>query len=193
MLNRDGPFFIPYICPMKIQKLALDDLELLQYVGRASYAPYYPHIWYPGGVDWYMELCFGTENLRADFADPNLEYWIARDETSNEIIGFLKLGLHKGPPQGGSENGLYLEKIYLMPAFFGKGLGQPLIAFAENRAGQLGRDFIWLMVMKTGPKQVYERAGFRVIGEEGIPFELLREEERGLWVMFKALNPAFQI
>lgn len=148
----------------------------------------YTHLWQPGGLDWYMEHCFGIENLTAEFADANIEYLLATDQTDGQTIGFLKLVLQKPMPGGQSANALYLEKIYLLPAFFGRGIGQNLLQFVLEKAVQLGREAVWLMVMKTGPRKVYERAGFKTVGEMPIDFELLHEHERGLWVMVKWLK-----
>lgn len=164
------------------RQLFLADLLLTQQVGRETYEPYYPHIWKPGGLDWYMERCFGVETLATELVDPNLEYWLALDG-NGQIVGFLKLVLKKPIPDHPLENALYLEKIYLMPTFFGKGAGQHLIEFAKQRAIKLCREAIWLMVMKCGPVAAYERAGFQTIGETYWDFELLKKEERGGWTM----------
>ncbi|MFN0034034.1 MAG: GNAT family N-acetyltransferase [Saprospiraceae bacterium] len=168
--------------------LLLPDLALAQKVGRETYEPYYRHIWQPGGLDWYMERCFGAETLAAELADPNTEYWLAEDEAV-QTVGFLKLILQKPVHGYPLDNALYLEKIYLMPAFFGKGAGQVAIQFAKQRAAELGREAIWLMVMKSGPVWAYERAGFRTVGEVQWDFELLKEEERGGWVMVAEIAP----
>ena len=90
-----------------IRKLTIEDLPLMQYVGRATYEPYYPHIWKSGGLDWYMEKCFGTEALRADFADPGKEYLLASD-TEGQVVGFLKVILHRQAPGTNISNALFL-------------------------------------------------------------------------------------
>ena len=171
---------------MHIRQFTASNLALLQYIGRATYEPYYPHLWKPGGLDWYMEHCFGDAALQRDFADPNIEYLLASN--SDQPIGLLKLLLEKPVPGGHCDNALYLEKIYLMPDFFGKGIGQKLLEYVLNRARALGREAVWLQVMKSGPRKVYEKAGFEAIGEAPIDFELMLEEERGLWVMRKKIN-----
>ena len=171
----------------RIRKLGIGDLSLMQYVGRATYEPYYPHVWKPGGLDWYMEKCFGTEVLTAWFADPDNEYLLASDE-QDRIIGFLKIILQKPAPHTGIANALYLEKIYLMPDFFGKGAGRQLIEWAAEKARNLGREALWLEVMKTGPVKAYEQAGFENVGATRFEHDLLREEERDGWVMLRRLE-----
>jgi ribosomal protein S18 acetylase RimI-like enzyme len=169
-----------------IRKLTLHDLSLLQYVGRAAYEPYYPHVWKSGGLEWYMEKCFGKETLTVELADPNIEYFLASDP-AGQTVGFLKLILQKTVEGTNIENALYLEKIYLMPAFFGQGAGQKLMEQVMEKARTLCREAVWLMVMKTGPVRAYEQAGFENIGPTRFEYELLREEERDGWVMLKKL------
>jgi len=169
-----------------IRKLTAADLPLMQYVGRATYEPYYPRVWKPGGLDWYMEKCFGTRVLEADFSDPEKEYLLATD-ARGQIIGFLKIILQKQAPGTSIENALYLEKIYLMPAYFGKGAGQELIAWVVEKARALGREAVWLEVMNSGPVRAYERAGFENIGPTRFEHELLLEHERDGRVMLRRL------
>jgi ribosomal protein S18 acetylase RimI-like enzyme len=176
---------------LNIRKLRPADLPLLQYAGRATYEPYYPHLWKPGGQDWYMEHCFGTEILERELLDANIDYLLAYTAAgSNELVGLLKLILEKPVPGGLCANALYLEKIYLMPDFFGRGIGQELLEYVLERARALGREAVWLQVMKTGPRQVYEKAGFETVGEAPIDFDLMKEEERGLWVMWRQCSGA---
>jgi len=167
-----------------IRKLTLDDLSLLQFVGRATYEPYYPHVWKPGGVEWFMEKGFGTEVLKNELADPNIEFLLATD-SGGQVVGLLKLILLKPLPDSPISNALYLEKIYLMPAYFGKGAGRELMNWTVEKARELSREAVWLLVMKTGPVRAYERAGFENIGPTRFENDFLLEEEKDGWVMVK--------
>ena len=181
------PLVEPHAEPrFSLKKLNPDDLALLQCVGRATYEPYYLHIWHPSGMDWYMERCFGVAALRHDFADPNIVYYLATDSTA-QIVGFLKFVLQKPLPSGSIADALYLEKIYLMPDWFGKGAGQQLIEWAVEQATAMGREAVWLQVMKTGPYRAYERAGFHIVDETRFEFDLLKEEQRGGWTMMRRI------
>ncbi|MCB0527012.1 MAG: GNAT family N-acetyltransferase [Saprospiraceae bacterium] len=172
---------------LRIKKLTADDIPLLQYVGRATYEPYYRHIWKPGGLDWYMEYCFGAKVLGPALADPGVEYLLAGD-AEGAIVGFMKIVLQKPVPHTGILNALYLEKIYLMPDFFGKGAGQELLKWVvAEKAVPPGREAVWLEVMQSGPVRAYERAGFENIGPAYFGHELLIEHERDGWVMLKRL------
>jgi GNAT superfamily N-acetyltransferase len=171
---------------LQLRLLGPADLELLQYVGRASYEPYYPHVWYEGGLEWYMERCFGAPTLRSELADPGVRYYLATD-AGGQLAGFLKLLPHKPVPGTDINKALYLEKIYLMPAFFKTGAGQRLIEWTLEQARTSGFEAVWLQVMRTGPVRAYEKAGFEITGATRFEFDLLRAEERDGWVMLKML------
>lgn len=170
----------------QLRRLGPSDLTLLQQTGRATYLPYYPHVWYPGGQEWYLEKCFNDATLSTELADPNVEYLLAMDGEGKKV-GFLKLLLLKPPPEGLEPNALFLGKIYLFPDYFGRGLGRLLLIQVEEKALALGRRLIWLQVMRTGPVQAYEKAGFQILSPTRFEHALLLESERDGWIMGKFL------
>ena len=168
---------------MIIKKPSPADLKELQDIGIRSYLPHYTHLWKAGGVDWYMRRCFADEVLQFELSDPNIEYYIAQAEGEN--IGILKLVLHKPLPDSAIENALYLEKIYFVKEWTGKGVGRELMEFVFNRAKELKRDCVWLMAMDTSEKPIasYERAEFVIHSRTRLDFEIMKEEFRGMVVM----------
>ena len=176
---------------IKIRRLFLSELPLLQILGRATYEPYYQHLWFEGGVEWYLHRCFNTETLQKELQDDRIEYYAAETETG-QPVGMLKWVHRQLPPasvvsQPIFEQALYLEKIYLMPEFFGKGVGQILLEMVAEKAREMGKKALWLQVMHSGPLKAYEKAGFTKVGESRFEFDLLRPSERGAWVMLKTL------
>ncbi len=175
---------------MKIKKVNLQHLRELRDIGIKSYLPHYAHLWKPNGIEWYMNRCFGDEILQKELSDPNIEYYIIENEGEN--IGMMKLVLKKTLLDSNIENALYLEKIYFIKEWTGKGIGRKLIEFALRRAAELKRDCVWLMAMDTSAKPIeaYEKAGFTVnsftrLSDE---FELMKEEFRGMVVMKHCLE-----
>lgn len=173
---------------MKIEKVGIKDLRRLQIIGEQSYVPHYSHLWKPGGVEWYLRRCFSDFALEKEFRDENVEYYIVSEE--GEDIGILKLILQKPVLDSEFENSLYLEKIYFIEKWIGKGVGRKLIDFAFNRARELNRECVWLMAMDTSDKPIaaYERAGFRVHSRTRLDFEIMKEEFRGMVVMTHCFN-----
>ncbi|MEO8072774.1 MAG: GNAT family N-acetyltransferase [Acidobacteriota bacterium] len=170
---------------LTINKVGLSDLQKLRDIGIKSYLPHYAHLWKLHGIEWYMNRCFGEEFLKNEIVNPNVEYYII--ENDGENIGMMKLVLKKTLPDSKIENSLFLEKIYFVEKWLGKGIGRKLIEFALRRAAELNRECVWLTAMDTSKKPIkaYEKAGFAInsytnLGEE---FALMKEEFRGMVVM----------
>lgn len=180
------PAAAPGESPFWISPLTAGQGPLIRYLGQATYEPYYPHIWKPGGLNWYMERCFGEAALHSDFIDPNITYWVPHDE-HDDPIGLLKLGMQKTIPGTDRHQAMYLEKIYLLPEHFGQGRGQQLMEWVCALASRLGHQAVWLYVLKSGPVAAYERAGFRITGSIDFNFDLLLEPQRAGWLMVREL------
>lgn len=174
---------------LNIRKVGTADLRELQTIGIDSYLPHYTHLWRENNADWYLNRCFGSVFLTKELADENVEYYIISAEEMN--IGILKLVLQKPLPDSNIENALYLEKLYFIKEWTGKGAGRELMNFTFERAEQLNRDCVWLVAMDTAEKPVkaYERAGFAVHSRSQIDFERMKDEFRGTFVMKKCFQP----
>jgi GNAT superfamily N-acetyltransferase len=173
---------------MEIRKVGLSEIKALQAIGERSYTPHYAHLWKPGGVEWYMQRCFGDAVLKKELVDESIEYFII---SADEIdIGILKLILKKPVLNSEIENALYLEKIYFVKEWTGKGVGSKLIEFASERARDLRRECVWLMAMDTSDKPIaaYQRAGFQIHSRTRLDFEIMKEEFRGMVVMTNCFN-----
>ncbi|MCA1624285.1 MAG: GNAT family N-acetyltransferase [Acidobacteria bacterium] len=170
---------------MKIRKAGLSDLRELRDIGIKSYLPHYAQMWKSGGVEWYMNRCFGDEVLQNELGDTNVEYYIISSEQEN--IGVLKLVLRKTLPDSNVENALYLEKIYFVKEWTGKGIGREFLNFAFDRAKELNCDYVWLVAMDTAEKPIaaYQKAGFSIHSRKRLDFELLKDEYKGTFVMKK--------
>jgi GNAT superfamily N-acetyltransferase len=169
----------------RYRRAGAEDLNELRQIGIRSYLPHYSHLWKPGGIDWYMERCFGKEFLEKEISAPNIEYYFVENDV--EIIGLIKLVLKKPLPDSDTENALYLEKIYFVKEWTGKGAGRAALEFIFERARELNSECVWLMAMDSADKPIeaYKRAGFEIhsyanLGEE---FALMKEEFRGMVVM----------
>ena len=168
---------------MKVRKVGLSDLQELRDIGIESYVPHYAHLWKPDGLEWYLHRCFGNDFLQNELANPNVEYYIISVAERN--IGILKLVLRKSLPDSEIENALYLEKIYFIKEWTGKGIGREMMNFAFERAGEINSECVWLVAMDTAekPVQAYETAGFTIHSHQMLDFELMKNEFKGTFVM----------
>jgi len=173
---------------MKVRKVGLPDLQELRDIGVKSYVPHYSQMWQPGGLEWYLNRCFGDEFLENELVNPNVEYYIISSAEQN--IGIMKLVLCKPLPDSDIENSLYLEKIYFIKEWTGKGIGRELINFAFERAVEINSDCVWLVAMDTAgkPVEAYEKSGFTIHSHRRLEFELMKDEFKGTFVMKKCFK-----
>ncbi len=168
---------------MKIRKVGLPDLQELRDIGIKSYIPHYAHMWNVGGLEWYLDRCFSDEFLQNELVDANVEYYIISIAEKN--IGILKLVRYKPLPDSDIVNALYLEKLYFIEEWTGKGVGRKMMNFAFKRAEETNCECVWLVAMDTADKPIkaYESAGFKIHSHKLLDFELLKDEFKGTFVM----------
>jgi GNAT superfamily N-acetyltransferase len=161
------------------------DLPILVAVAVQSYREHYLHLWTDDGA-WYLERCFTPAVLAREMTDPTSHFYlIYRDEAP---VGFLKINdqhpLEGYPPQ----DCLEVERLYLLAAVTGQGVGRKSLAFADGLARDKGRRVVWLKAMDTSPAvHFYEQVGFRTCGHTRLTFPLMKAEFRNMLIMKKDL------
>jgi ribosomal protein S18 acetylase RimI-like enzyme len=97
------------------------------------------------------------ETSLAIVRDPTREVYLARDECG--IAGFLILCM------AGAFVG-YIQSICIDPRCRGVGLGSRLLEFAEERIRRVSPNiFMCVSSFNVGARRLYERHGYRVVGE----------------------------
>ena len=115
----------------------------------------------------YVEATWGWDEadqlarFTASF-EPSLRHII---ELGDQTIGVLHVDLQGSPVR--------LIDIQLLPAFQRQGHGTALIGTLLRQAGERP---VWLQVLKANPaKSLYQRLGFRVVGDTETHWEMLRD------------------
>lgn len=173
-----------------LEVIPIRDIQKINHLGCQTYLPHYPHLWYKGGVEWYLDKCFSDRQLEMDLANPSLSYYaICLD---GQEVGLLKLVRNKAPFGLHLDVSLYLEKIYFLKEFTGQGLGQKTISWVFEQARNSEIKTVWLMAMDSSHKTIasYEKAGFQQIGATRLDdkeFQLMKPEFRGMVILKKDL------
>jgi [ribosomal protein S18]-alanine N-acetyltransferase len=135
----------------------------------------------------WLTLGRGYEDSLRIVQDPSREVYVAED--SQGLAGFLILCL-TGPFTG------YIQTVCLAPDRRGEGLGTQLVAFAEERIGQVSPNvFLCVSSFNHRARQLYERLGYEYVGElkdylvRGHS-ELLYRKSRGPWSELKENHEA---
>src|SRR5690606_35184141 len=107
-------------------------------------------------------------------AEPGTQYFLLRE--GEEFAGYAKLCQRQELPaclQG--REGIYLERLYLLRQFQGRGYGSKLLARVYEEARTLGFRWLWLSVWEhnLGAIRFYEKLGFTRAGEWAWTYESL--------------------
>ncbi len=157
-------------------------------LGEQAYRDHYLHLWPNEDPSPYIESSFTAAILRKEIKDPNTYHFIIRKQS--EGIGILKLIKDKGVKNVPHKGSMLLEKIYLLHKFTGKGHGKQILEKLEAMALNLQIKHLWLATMKKGRALLfYQELGYTIIGEQVLPFENARQEEKEMYVLVKELRP----
>ena len=162
------------------------DIKTLAGVATQSYREVYPYLWHDRG-EWYIKQCFEERVLSRELKQPDQKWFLLKE--NDVAVGYLKLNLDKSPEDYEAFKCLELERVYLINDAKGKGYGRQAVEFSEKYARNLKKDIIWLRAMdSTENPAFYENLGFKICGTYRLPFELLKDELRGMVIMIKWLR-----
>jgi ribosomal protein S18 acetylase RimI-like enzyme len=109
------------------------------------------------GTDPWITLGLGYEACLRVVRDEAKERYVAL--RGDQVVGVLVLNL-KGSFVG------YIQTVCAAPEARGTGVGTALVAFAEERIFREHRNvFICVSDFNPGARRLYERLGFRLVGE----------------------------
>ncbi|HEY9184928.1 MAG TPA: GNAT family N-acetyltransferase [Salegentibacter sp.] len=145
---------------IKIEKLGIEDLELLQKIGKQTFADAFGFQNTQKNMERYLEESFSKARLRTELLDKNSEFYFAK--INQETVGYLKVNYGNSQTEFQDENALEIERIYVIQEFLGKKIGQMLYHKAIEIGRKRNSDYIWLGVWEENPRAIrfYEKNGF---------------------------------
>jgi len=155
-------------------------------VGVQSYKEHYLHLWKDGNPSSFLEENLTLEVVEKGLGNPKQFFYLIHFQHS--IVGILKLTLDALHEEGVPKKNVLLNKIYLLRAFSGRGIGKHCLHFVEQFSQEHHRKCVWLYTMKKGKAtEFYQKHGYRTIGESEVSLPGILEGEKEMWVMSKDL------
>jgi len=107
----------------------------------------------------FLEKCFNEEKLLKEINNPDSEFYFAMVE--NKTAGYLKINFRNAQTEYKEENGIELERIYVLKQYLGNMLGQALFNKALEIAMENKMDYLWLGVWEHNPRAIsfYKKNG----------------------------------
>lgn len=166
-----------------IRLMGPEDLDTLHLICREAYSRNFQHHWNEGGLEGYLEKVFGRAILAAELSDPHIRYYVAFQEGTP--VAFIKINLNSNLPGAPAEEGVELDKVYILPGCQGLKIGASLVDLVFREARAMDKVVCWLAVLDTNKPAIafYERYGFRFHSTTRVGYPGFREELRGMWRM----------
>lgn len=140
-----------------IKPAAVADLTAIRELATLIWHAYYPAIVTREQIDYMLERMYALETLREELLNRGVRF--DRLLLGDEFIGFASYGPTDAPLAW------KLHKLYLLPAYHGKGLGSQLLRHSELQARHGGAQRLTLNVNKRNAQAIaaYQRNGFVVL------------------------------
>jgi len=107
----------------------------------------------------FLEKGFNEEKLLNEINNADSEFYFAMVE--NKLAGYMKINFRNAQTEYKEENGIELERIYVLKQYLGNMLGQALFNKALEIAMENKMDYLWLGVWEHNPRAIsfYKKNG----------------------------------
>lgn len=173
---------------LKFEQCSINHCDVLYEIALKTYKEHYTDIWHDHGQA-YLERFYAKETFKRELEDKACQYYlIFHLETP---VGFFKLRENALPPYS-LEDCLELNKIYILKAHTGRGIGSSTLQFVYDIAQAKHKRLLWLQVMEESKAKIfYENLGFQHCHEVALNYPFMKA---GLNVLstYKLELPKFQ-
>ena len=137
-----------------------DDINVLQTISRLTFSAAFAHQNTEENMQIYLEKNLSKEQLLKELATQGTEFFLAYDD--EQVIGYLKLNQGAAQTDLQEAKSIEVERIYVLPDYYSKGLGKQLLDFALAIARKRKAEFIWLGVWEHNQRAIrfYQKNGF---------------------------------
>ena len=169
-----------------LEKVEEKSIDTYIQIGKQSYCEHYLHLWENRDPSPYLNSSFTTDVVQGELENSNAVNFLVK--TDNAIAGIVKLLVNEPLDEFSADDSLLAQKIYLLKAFSGKGIGAKVLELIEEYAKSRNKKVVWLDTMKKGkPIYFYLKHGYTIkkSGELKLPGAI--PSERPMWILTKEL------
>ncbi|MEO9513912.1 MAG: GNAT family N-acetyltransferase [Flavobacteriaceae bacterium] len=169
-----------------LEPLSKITIDTYIFLGTKSYNEHYPHLWENGDTSPYINKSFTNKVVEKELEDTNIQHFLVIVKAT--AIGIVKLIKNCPIDEFSGKESLLAEKIYLIKAYTGRGLGKKVLALIEVQARKLNKRILWLDTMQKGnPVHFYLNNGFQIKKEGELSLKGAKTSEKAMWVLAKEL------
>lgn len=148
-----------------IQPIKLEELSLLQDLAKQTFRETFAHDNTEEELEAFFVDAYNLTTLKEEVTNPDCQHYFLRQD--GQLAGYLKLNQGGAQTEQELDNAFEIQRIYLLQAFQGRGLGKILFEFALEMAEQSSCDWVWLGVWEHNHKaqNFYAKYGFEKFGQ----------------------------
>jgi len=141
------------------------DLLTLQAISRQTFFDTFSDVNIPSDMQQYLDENLSIEQLTKEWINPSTTFYFVKK--NNAVVAYLKVNEADAQTEQRKEASLEIERIYVLLADQGKGIGQLLLDFSIQVTKDKEFKVIWLGVWEHNKKalQFYEKNGFKFFGK----------------------------
>jgi len=140
------------------------ETEELLSLSRRTFYDAFEHLNNKDDFEAYTSVAFTYDKLLSEVENRHSQFFFAIID--DEKVGYIKLNYASAQTELQDENGIEVERIYVLARQQGKKIGNQLLDFAIDKAKDEGKHFLWLGVWEhnQAAQRFYERNGFKAFG-----------------------------
>lgn len=144
---------------LSLSKIVISDIPTLQNISKQTFIEAFAAVNTEANMTKYLEEVLSIQRLTDEFMTEGSEFYFIKNE--QEIAGYLKLNFGDSQTEPMGEKSMEIERIYVLKAYLGRGLGQ----FMFDQAIEIGRkkqlDVLWLGVWEENHRALnfYKKNG----------------------------------
>jgi ribosomal protein S18 acetylase RimI-like enzyme len=147
--------------PFFIYKIDEQHLERLQNIAIRTFGETFAETNSEENMNDYYARCFNDKTLRQELRDPEAQWYFL--EYRGELAGYLKINTGAAQTEMREADGFEVERIYVLKAFHGTGVGAALMKHAIRLGKEMGKRYLWLGVHEENFRALrfYEKFGLK--------------------------------
>lgn len=171
--------------PIHLSPVNSTHLDKLVQISRQTFVDAFASQNNPVYFQQYVDRAFAKEQISRELENLNSEFYFLKNH--DETVGYIKINTGAAQNEYQEKAGMELERIYVLPAYQGKGLGKLALEKVIDIASAKGKSYVWLGVwdQNTGAIDFYKRHGFEIVGEHDF---YMGEERQTDYLMRRNLN-----
>ena len=165
---------------LQLQLCTSNDTKKLLSISRQTFIDAFEDANKPEDFAHYMNTAFSEETILQELLNPHASFYFVNQK--NHTVAYFKLNDHKAQTDVHDKDAFELERIYVLSAYQGLGIGHWVIEQVSALAKKAQKKYIWLGVWEKNVSaiQFYEKKGFVKFGRH--PYYIGQDKQMD-WLM----------